>query len=811
MEVYKISTDHLDAFGFGKRTYSETINQKQIFNGISPTNFDLKTQCVSILEDNHNVVNKILIERLLLEQMIKPNGVADVTNILLDAFNQVTNTYATVHIQKALDNGTFTVSDFLTRYQKLFNNSNILRKNLAHYDNNMKYDNGKFSLISLMKNMSLYNNVINRTYRYADKNMYLYEILCSESVKFIEGSESVAESNLQAIISIFKIYQFYNRFSSISTITVEAKDKYFNKELINKFTIGNSQNGLFLIGKILQNVDQLIKKASKESNIDKNLETTNQLRDMLLMGSNIGDKDFFLLMYKNMLNERLMNYTSNPQYEEEILKIFLNLKDEPVLYSKMRYLLWDAIISRRHDDVYRTINIRKRSEKYANVDPSSIDKNICNFFVTRSYVWDGKEKDEDAYEVPDIIAVYMAIFSAYFAQQKHFVTNKLTYLHNQSTGVMAIKLKDDKTYNVQMSFPQMYVFITICRDGSTGISPTVLSEKLAIPLSKIGRILNSLLLVNLVKRGVGEAKNPNIPFFINLECAFDEVDVSIVPAFKKFMSSSNPAQAQQTQQAQQAQQAQQTQTQVSTQEEQKNDINPTIINAKVLMLLSKAESPMTFDVLKQQVYAAFDNKNIDMTVFTDAFTSELERIVSTDYVKFENGMYRYQKKSIVELDSDDEDEPESTTDSSMAPTEAAEQGHQKPESYEEPDVVKAGTPPPDLAYEFAHLLEKATSSDSQLNVLSAGISKLKDLAAELTEEIEDDGNGLYEQVNDHDSEDENDEDEDNEGNDNENPQAPTSLVSSLTNFIGLSTTTASKKKKNSHKKRSRKRSAKKHF
>ncbi|AYV75934.1 MAG: cullin family protein [Terrestrivirus sp.] len=626
-----INFNHLTAFGQCK--FDETIGDKKVFNGMALTSFDPKQKfeeiCVNILDGNHHV-SRILLERLLFTlldtQDKNDTNKSVVTNSLINVFNTVTNKYAE-YIQHTVLEGTFSINDFLNRYQQLFDNTKLLRNAISYYDRNMRYENGKFSLIVLMKNMSLYNNVINRTYFMSktQNNQYLYEILCN----YLAEDENM---NLDNIVAVFKIYQFYNRLGSVSAIKEADRDKYFNKELIKKFTI--STGSAKLINTMLTTVNDMIKGLSKETNEEKIQNLTNHLRDLLLMGVNIGDRDLFLMMYKNMMTERLLTYRSDPQVEQQILKIFFDMRYEPELYAKMRYQLWDAIISRKHDEVFRNFSIKKTTDKFKDIDLTKLRKDACNFMIMRSHAWETKEFDQ--YNVPDVVAVYMAIFNSYYLRE--FRDQTLTFLHNQSTGVLTMKLANDVDYNIQMTLPQMYVLLTICKMES--VTPKEISEKLNIPLPKLGRILNSLIEVSLVKKEKGANNNPQVPFSINWNCSFDEKDIDIISVYKKFINpQSNPVK--------------------SVQNQPKDEINAVILNAKIMMLMTKVKS-LPLESLKTEV-----NKIMEKTVPEVVLMNELTRLVEANRLEFnaETNTYKHKETNSTELDdSDSEDENEPKTD-----------------------------------------------------------------------------------------------------------------------------------------------------
>ena len=615
-KVHHITLHQLEIFG--QYEYKESVSQKKVFNGIclqQASSESFLTLCTQILEGQTHFVNRSKLERLIFQLS---ENVEVVTQTILDAFNHVTNNYRE-YIQGATNDGTFTIDDFLKRYQRLYDNTKTLRKLLSYYDSNMRYINNKSSVIILMKNMCLYNNVVNQEYKIKDKSVYLYELL---------GNYMEQSSNLDNIINIFKIYQFYNRLSNVSAIQDHFKDTFFNKSLSGKFTILN--NSAKLISMLMFNVDTLIKKVSRESNTEKITEMSNQLRDILLMGTSIGDKDVFLIMYKNMLIERIFNYKSDFEFEQEVLKIFASYKEDPTLYAKIKYQITDAIISRRHDELFRTVNVRQRSEKFKDLDLTTFDRNICKFMIMRSFIVD--QKDLDQYNVPDVICVFMAIFMGYYNSQ--FRDQVLIFLHNQSTGILAMKLKDDKKYNIKMTLLQMYVILTISKTGV--ISAKEISESLKMPLNKLGRILNSLIDCSLIVRGQGISTNANLLFSINWDCSFDETDIDIIPALKKWINA------------------------VSTQKQvppQIPDVSTALLNAKIMISLVNKLEGIDESTLRTLVESTLSVKVPDMQ-----FTNELKHLINSNKIdyNYESKMYLAKKSS---SDFNDDSDVDSDVDS----------------------------------------------------------------------------------------------------------------------------------------------------
>src|SRR5207249_2313957 len=108
---------------------------------------------------------------------------------------------------------------------------------------------------------------------------------------------------------------------------------------------------------------------------------------------------------------------------------------------------------------------------------------------------------------------------------------KLTLMYNNSTGVLKMKLANFEEYHIQMTLPQIFVILTISKEGT--ITAQNISKTLNINLNKLAPILNSLLDASLIVRGEGSKNDPNITFQINWERSFPSKKLSLVQSVKK--------------------------------------------------------------------------------------------------------------------------------------------------------------------------------------------------------------------------------------------------------------------------------------
>ena len=602
---------------FGKRYCKNISNGIETFNGLRFTGFNQEEKlldiCTKILDGNTAGINKLLVDRLVLDLYQNP-GV--ITSILLKAFD-ITSKKFHAWIQDNIQDsthrvvGSFTKS-FLEKYQTYYNNTVLLRKTLWYYDMNMltdKEQKSKYSYIMLVKNVAILANVINEPYNYDGKSIHLYDIFN----KFLDTN-----TVLDDVLRLFKIYQFYNKFTNMSFISKDDKSKFFTN-CSTKFVLTENANSKQLISSLIENVNESIKCVSKEKEADKVTEMLNSIRDILQMGINIGDKQYFLLLYRSLLTERLYKYQSDPEVELELMKMFMSYKEDPELYAKMRFQITDAISSKDHEEIFRNLSVELRSQRFENWDIKKLRRSACNFLVMRSYAWD--IKDFEQYTEPDEVAIYLSIFAAYF--HNRFPDSKLTFLHNQSTGVLKMKLANDEEYSIQMTLSQMFVILTI--NKSETLSARDISKALASPLNKLAPILNSLLEVDLITRSTGASNDPNILFTINWNRSYPDKKFSIIDLIKKAQQMSN-----------------------NNNQKPKSNISQTVLRSKLLSIMMT--NKMIYTDLKQQL-----EKAVNETISNELLQEEIQYLLKNNFIVQDGEYLSYKTRTaFIEEDSDDE-------------------------------------------------------------------------------------------------------------------------------------------------------------
>src|SRR5437870_2170727 len=91
---------------FGSYDYRDSISEKKVLNGLRLENskeqlaMKFTGMCKQILEDECHLINRVHLERLLLQLS---DNYDNITDALLDAFNTVTNNYYN-YIQDCINN-----------------------------------------------------------------------------------------------------------------------------------------------------------------------------------------------------------------------------------------------------------------------------------------------------------------------------------------------------------------------------------------------------------------------------------------------------------------------------------------------------------------------------------------------------------------------------------------------------------------------------------------------------------------------------------------------------------------------------------
>ena len=486
------------------------------------TNFDVENSflntCENFVETKYYKVNKILFNKIQLNIISK--GYDYTTNLLIKFFEKKYKEFYN-NILESMSKKTFTVEYFCKEYYKINKKLSNLKYLLSNIDYSYKNKDGKkseYSFINLVKNYVSYNIVINSKYSVEEKEYYLYELF----IKEIEEN-----FNTETVLQIFKIFDFYNKFSyAVKNKKNKNGQEYFNTDLNKKITLSEDTTNRFLT-RVIEIINKKIMELTKNSNVsvEQNERDIKYIRNLITVSPELCNKNIFMVLYKKALTVRLKQ-NSNPDIESEFLKS-LDPQNDIDSYIKMKNQINDVRLNKQHNMIYRKISVDNgSSEKYKHFDISQFDREKVNIHVCRSYDWEYENVDTENYKLPLDLSIYLDIFNAYYKDR--FNERQLSWLYDDSHGV--VEFLTDKLYNVKMNLLQLSVFYSI---NETAKSALELSNELKINLQKLGIVLNSLLLSKLIHRSQGSSDNPNIKFSVNEEFKYNENNFSIVGIYEK--------------------------------------------------------------------------------------------------------------------------------------------------------------------------------------------------------------------------------------------------------------------------------------
>jgi hypothetical protein len=215
------------------------------------------TMCNKYIENNNYKVNKLLFNKIQLSIIAK--GYDYTTSLLIKLFE---NKYNEFHkqISESIEQNTFSVSYFSKEYYKLNSKLNNIKFLLSSIDYSYKNKDGKkseYSFINLVKNYISYNVIINSKYKKNDEEYYLYQLFINE----IEEN-----FNTETVLQIFKIYDFYNKFSYAAKNKKNKEGiEYFNLELNKKINLSEDTTNKFLT-RVIEILNKKILDLTKNSN-----------------------------------------------------------------------------------------------------------------------------------------------------------------------------------------------------------------------------------------------------------------------------------------------------------------------------------------------------------------------------------------------------------------------------------------------------------------------------------------------------------------------------------------------------------------
>lgn len=518
MSIELTSETFNDFKGWG--SFREISNNPKVMNGLNIgflKNFDVENKffeiCNAYVEKKNFVENKVLLNKVQVEIVSK--GYDYTTNLLIKLFsNHYDNLYS--QIQEMVSKDEFSSQKFMDLYHKLNNKLNGIKYLVSVVDYSYKNFEGKkseYSFINLVKNYTSYNKIINRTYKKDTKDVYLYELFISE----IENN-----FNTELLLKVFKISDFYNKFSySVKNAKTKDGKEYFNSELNKKMQLSDDTTSKFL-SRMLETINKKIIDLSQNSNLDSTIieKDIKYVRQLIDITPQLCDKSIFINLYKKALTDRLKQ-GMKPEIENEFMKS-LNPQDDIDTYIKMKNQINDVKLNSQHNKYFRNLVVGTKTPKYQNINIQEYlnERNKMNFKVCRLYDWDYTQFPTVMHSLPLEISIYFDIFNAYYKDR--FNERVLGWDYDDCIGILEVST--DKDYNIKMNILQMSAFMELNKCQSTSAE---LSTKLNIPINKLGMILNSLMVSKLI------GKNSDSKFYVNENFVSAESNISILGIYEK--------------------------------------------------------------------------------------------------------------------------------------------------------------------------------------------------------------------------------------------------------------------------------------
>ena len=512
IELTSISFNDFNGWNvFRKITAPDTI-----ISGITMgrLNINAETELIKICDnyifENNYSVNKLYLNKLQTELITK--GYSITTELLIKLFNNYYNKLYD-EIQEAINIDCFNLLWFNQKFNGLNKKLTNLKYLLSIIDNSYKksdFSKTKYSFVNMVKNYISYNKIINQRYNKNDNNYYLYEL-------FIDEIENNFDT--EAILQLFTIYNFYNKFSY--TVKTNELSKYFNEELKTKMVFTKKTSDKFLT-RTLEIINKKIIDLKKISTSETDTEIK-YIRNLLEITPKLCEKDIFMILYKNLLTKRLLN-GSDPEVENEFLKSFDPQYDLDN-YIKMKNQINDCKLNKKNIDHYRTLEVSNTSEKYKSINIDLLDRSCVDIDVYRSYDWDFTNQNTNIYNLPAELSIYLDIYKVYYADR--YNEKIIDWQYDNCIGVLNIKT--DKEYNIRMNIIQMGIYYSL-NNSSKDINE--LAKDFNMPVSKLSIYLNSLLLAQLISF----TDSTKTICCINTNFTYKDNNFAIINIYEKLLS-----------------------------------------------------------------------------------------------------------------------------------------------------------------------------------------------------------------------------------------------------------------------------------
>lgn len=532
MEVMQPSLDVLEPFGV-LRIAGTSDNESSLFNNLLIKTADEKLfsdfteLCKNVLENKQCKYSLSYIKQIIYTMVNK--FPMETNKILFSILSESTKDISTAVQNKFLTNQ-FNINTFIEEFMDYCEKTERLRNLLKFYDSNIRFesnDNTMYSYLNLMRNYLFYYNVINKHYKYEGETDFMYNQVSKVLTK--------TKVDFKCLMPLFKMYRYY---SKLSDVVGELRPQVFNVDTDDQFLSGLGVNQefvknlcIYMSNGIISYNKFMVSQVSDATDSDiKDLRNT--LIDMAKIARSFNDVVLFANYYKFLLKQRIIDGTTNLDFEHDILnELNFSDKEKSMHFSPIRYIIDDARENANDMHIYKKIKIVPVSGKY-NDDVSNINKDIIYFNIFRDNL-DEDLEEQPNFKIPIEIEPLVKVFKSFYTEKYPYRNLFLNY--TQSTGIIKVKL-NGKQYFIKMTLPQMFVALMFNRKPVW--TPAELSCELGIDLKTLAPILNSFLKSSIFERAKGDPMDINLGFYYKHDFRFDDSDkISIT----RYMNSSEPA------------------------------------------------------------------------------------------------------------------------------------------------------------------------------------------------------------------------------------------------------------------------------
>lgn len=513
--------DVLDAFG----KHSFTIMQPDEFQFLNFVDFgdmvqEFKRMLKTILDSNYQRINLFQFNSLLFN-LVNTNPEAAYST-LYELFDSESEKFYET-LQKSISDNTFSLDMFVHNYREFYKRMIRLNGPLHMYEESIKRDsksnksNKSNSDLNLMRSYLFYKNVINRKYNYNGEEVYLYGIIS----KILETQKTT----IQTILPLFKMKEFYGRLCYVSN------DKnIFNVEMDKDFLVTLGSNQLFVKSLVVYINNKIRELVSKNDT-----DNVRELEDIITLGINFNERQYFYIYYKKLLENRLLSDT-HLQLEGKLVSIFKKVRDKSEMDCKvineMETKIKDIEASSENREVYMKLKIKIGADsKYKGLNIETFDRSVLHTNVLTFYAWENSKslKFRD-YTVPIDVEPHIDIFLKYY--NRRHPNRELRFNFSLGTAVVKLTL-GDKLYHFKVSTPQMFMLLQF--NDAERISAKQLSERMGIPIKIVGLLLNSFLEKNVMARDPGPGNDPNMMFYLNDDFSYpsDKISIEYYPVLQQ--------------------------------------------------------------------------------------------------------------------------------------------------------------------------------------------------------------------------------------------------------------------------------------